>query len=44
LRRMGQLAATILLDRIAQPEREYAGTVLVKPELIVRESTGLAMA
>ncbi|HWZ52040.1 MAG TPA: LacI family DNA-binding transcriptional regulator [Granulicella sp.] len=42
LRRMGQLAATILLDRIAQPEREYAGTVLVKPELIVRESTGPA--
>jgi DNA-binding LacI/PurR family transcriptional regulator len=44
LRRMGQLAATILLDRIAEPERQYAGTVLVRPELIVRESTGRAAA
>jgi DNA-binding LacI/PurR family transcriptional regulator len=43
LRRMGHLAATILLERIADPEKEYAQTVLVKPELVVRESTGAAV-
>jgi LacI family transcriptional regulator len=36
---MGRLAASILLDRIANPEKEYAPTIMVKPKLIVREST-----
>jgi LacI family transcriptional regulator len=36
---MGKLAATILLDRIANPDKVYAPTVQVKPKLIVREST-----
>jgi DNA-binding LacI/PurR family transcriptional regulator len=36
---MGKMAASILLDRIANPEKKYAATILVKPKLIVREST-----
>jgi LacI family transcriptional regulator len=36
---MGRLAAKILLDRIANPEKQYAPTILVKPKLITREST-----
>ena len=36
---MGRLAAKILLDRIANPRKKYAPTRMVKPELIVREST-----
>jgi DNA-binding LacI/PurR family transcriptional regulator len=36
---MGRMAAQILLDRIANPEKRYAPTILVKPKLIVREST-----
>jgi len=39
LNAMGRLAAKILLDRIANPGKEYARTILVKPRLIVREST-----
>jgi LacI family transcriptional regulator len=39
---MGKLAATILLDRIANPEKKYAPTIMVKPKLIVRESTAKA--
>jgi len=39
LARMGRLAASILLDRIANPENQYAPTIIVKPKLIVREST-----
>jgi len=39
LARMGRLAASILLDRIANPENTYAPTIMVKPKLIVREST-----
>jgi LacI family transcriptional regulator len=39
---MGKLAATILLDRIANPEKQYAPTIMVKPKLIVRESTAKA--
>lgn len=36
---MGQTAAKILLDRIANPEKKYPSTILTKPKLIVREST-----
>jgi len=39
LESMGKMAASILLDRIANPEKKYAATILVKPKLIVREST-----
>jgi LacI family transcriptional regulator len=39
---MGKLAATILLDRIANPGKHYAPTIMVKPKLIVRESTAKA--
>lgn len=39
---MGRLAATILLDRIADPDKRYAPTIFLKPKLIVRESTGRA--
>jgi LacI family transcriptional regulator len=40
LARMGRLASAILLDRIANPDKKYAPTMMVKPKLIVRESTG----
>jgi DNA-binding LacI/PurR family transcriptional regulator len=39
LKHMGKLAASILLDRIANPAAEYASSIPVKPALIVREST-----
>jgi len=39
LKHMGKLAASILLDRIANPAAQYAGSIPVKPALIVREST-----
>ena len=39
LKHMGKLAATILLDRIANPAATYASSIPVKPALIVREST-----
>ena len=41
LDRMGQLAVEILIDRI-ESERETSAEVAVQPELVVRESTGLA--
>ncbi len=42
LKHMGKLAASVLLDRINNPSAEYAPTLLTKPALIVRESTGPA--
>jgi DNA-binding LacI/PurR family transcriptional regulator len=42
LAKMGRLAATILLDRIANPDKQYAPTIMAKPKLIVRESTAAA--
>jgi LacI family transcriptional regulator len=39
LKHMGQMAADILLDRIANPSAEYAPSIMVEPELIIREST-----
>ena len=44
LNRMGGLAAEILLDRIANPDKRYPPTILMKPKLIVRESTAPAKA
>jgi LacI family transcriptional regulator len=42
LQHMGKLAASILLERITNPSADYAPSVLVKPVLIVRESTAQA--
>jgi LacI family transcriptional regulator len=39
LKHMGKLAASILLDRIANPAAQYASSIPIKPALIVREST-----
>jgi DNA-binding LacI/PurR family transcriptional regulator len=44
LREMGRQGAQILLDMISQPEKPYAEEVVMQPELIVRESTGIAAA
>jgi DNA-binding LacI/PurR family transcriptional regulator len=42
LESMGRLASRILLDRIANPQKKYAPTIMVKPTLLVRESTSRA--
>jgi len=42
LRQMGQTAARVLLERIANPEKEYPAELVMQPELLVRESTGPA--
>jgi LacI family transcriptional regulator len=42
LTEMGRRGAQLLLERIAHREREYAVEITMAPELIVRESTGLA--
>jgi DNA-binding LacI/PurR family transcriptional regulator len=39
---MGKRGAEVLLDRIANREKEYPGEIVVVPELVVRESTGPA--
>jgi LacI family transcriptional regulator len=39
---MGQRAAQILLERIADKEKSFPSEVVVSPELIIRESTGPA--
>ncbi len=39
---MGKRGAQILLERIANREREYPSEVVMRPELVIRESTGLA--
>jgi len=41
---MGQRGAQILLERIANREAPHASEVVMAPELVVRESTGLAGA
>src|ERR1700737_266632 len=38
--KMGQVASQLLLDRIAQPDMAYPKEVLIKPQLVIRESTG----
>jgi LacI family transcriptional regulator len=39
---MGKRGAEVLLDRIANREKEYPAEIVVVPELVVRESTGPA--
>jgi LacI family transcriptional regulator len=44
LNEMGKMGARILLERIAQPEKtELTAEVVLEPELVVRESTGIAV-
>jgi len=40
LRRMGEMAAQLLLKRIQHPKEAYPESVVFEPELMVRESTG----
>jgi DNA-binding LacI/PurR family transcriptional regulator len=42
LRQMGLRAAQVLLERIAEPDKEWLAEIVMEPELIVRESTGPA--
>ena len=42
LRLMGQTAAQVLLERIADPDIEGPAEIVMEPQLIVRESTGPA--
>jgi LacI family transcriptional regulator len=41
---MGKRGTEILLDRIANREKEYPAEIVVAPEFVVRESTGAAPA
>jgi len=43
LAEMGKRGAQILLERIADREREWAAEIVMVPELVVRESTGPAL-
>jgi LacI family transcriptional regulator len=42
LMEMGKRGAEVLLDRIANREKEYPAEIVVAPEFVVRESTGPA--
>jgi DNA-binding LacI/PurR family transcriptional regulator len=42
LREMGRQGAQVLLDMISQPDKQYPEEIVMQPELIVRESTGIA--
>jgi DNA-binding LacI/PurR family transcriptional regulator len=42
LMEMGRRGAEVLLDRIANRDKQYPGEIVMAPELIVRESTGPA--
>jgi DNA-binding LacI/PurR family transcriptional regulator len=42
LREMGKRGARVLLERIADREKEYPGEIVMAPELVIRESTGPA--
>ncbi len=42
LAQMGKLGAQVLLERIANREREFPAEIVVEPEFVVRESTGPA--
>ncbi|HTZ90729.1 MAG TPA: LacI family DNA-binding transcriptional regulator [Alloacidobacterium sp.] len=44
LREMGRQGAQVLLDMISNPENQFPEEIVMPPELIVRESTGLAAA
>lgn len=39
---MGQRGAKVLLERIANRDAEYPAEIVMEPEFIVRESTGVA--
>ena len=39
---MGKRGAQVLLERIANREKEFAAEIVMTPELVVRESTGPA--
>jgi len=41
---MGKRGAEILLDRIANHDKEYPAEIVMEPEFVVRESTGPAPA
>ncbi|HEY6490809.1 MAG: LacI family DNA-binding transcriptional regulator [Terracidiphilus sp.] len=41
---MGKRGAEVLLDRIANREKEYPAEIVVAPEFVIRESTGPAPA
>jgi len=42
LEEMGRRGAKVLLERIADREKEFAAEIVMSPELVVRESTGAA--
>jgi DNA-binding LacI/PurR family transcriptional regulator len=42
LMEMGRRGAQVLLERIADREKEFPGEIMMSPELVVRESTGSA--
>jgi LacI family transcriptional regulator len=44
LREMGRQGAQMLLEMIAHPEKDFPEEIVMQPELIVRESTGIAVA
>jgi LacI family transcriptional regulator len=44
LREMGKQGALVLLDQISHPESQFPEEIVMQPELIVRESTGIAAA
>ncbi|MGD0730737.1 MAG: substrate-binding domain-containing protein, partial [Terracidiphilus sp.] len=44
LREMGRRGAQILLERIANRDREFPTEIVIAPELVVRESTGPVLA
>ncbi len=39
---MGKRGAEVLLERIANREKEFPAEIMMEPELVVRESTGPA--
>jgi LacI family transcriptional regulator len=42
LTRMGRRGAQVLLERIADREKEFPAEIVMTPEFVVRESTGVA--
>jgi LacI family transcriptional regulator len=42
LTEMGKRGAQVLLERIANREKEFPAEIVMKPELVIRESTGAA--
>jgi DNA-binding LacI/PurR family transcriptional regulator len=44
LREMGRQGAQILLEMISSPDMQFPEEIVMQPELIVRESTGIAVA